>query len=520
MRVHNIQAKLKPLAKPSEVSPQPVTHHIQAGQRLWLGLCFVDLPIEVLTRTGESSGSIVVIDPQQGQPLVAAVNAVARKQGISPGMRANSVCAIVPDVTLLQRDQPLEATSLASLAAWCGQFTSHATLVEPGGLLLEIGASLRLFGGFEKLLAGLCDGLQALGFSSQVGTAPTPLAAWLLACSGAPSPVFDPAHLAGALANIPIELMGLPTKAVAKLRHTGVKCFADCYRLPRDGLTRRIGPAVLDILDRALGKRPDPREPYIAPAFFERSLALPEHVESSATLLLAIERLLLELSGILQAGACGIESLEIHLAHRQVPATRVMIGLAVPSRDPEQLLMLVRERLQHLELTIAVEYVGIRVRHFVVLAPSNQDLFGQLHPLQGNVYALIERLSARLGSEAIHSLSLRDDHRPELASVYVPPASSGQCQARFTDWVSEASAATRPCWLLPCPQPLALHKHHPQLRGDLNRVQGPERIESGWWDGNDIARDYFIAENEQGERFWIFKDRRHPQRWYLHGIFA
>ena len=317
-----------------------------------------------------------------------------------------------------------------------------------------------------------------------------------------------------------IETMGLPPKTVAKLRHTGVKVFGDCYRLPRDGLARRIGPMVLDILDRALGKRADPREPFIAPACFERSLSLPEHTESSATLLFAIRRLLLELSGILQASARGIECLEIHLAHRRVPATRLTIGLVAPSRDPEHLLMLVRERLEHLEITTAIEYVGIRARHFVALAPVNQDLYAQLHPPQGDVNTLIERLSARLGSRAIHGLSLRDEHRPELASYYASPAGSGREQPRFTDCVREESAATRPCWLLPCPRPLALRNGHPQLRGDLRRREGPERIESGWWDGNDVARDYFVAENGQGERFWIFKDLRNPRSWYLHGIFA
>ena len=47
---------------------------------------------------------------------------------------------------------------------------------------------------------------------------------------------------------------------------------------------------------------------------------------------------------------------------------------------------------------------------------------------------------------------------------------------------------------------------------------GPERIETGWWRGQDIHRDYYIVETDAGTRLWIF--RRHEDgRWFLHGSF-
>ena len=69
----------------------------------------------------------------------------------------------------------------------------------------------------------------------------------------------------------------------------------------------------------------------------------------------------------------------------------------------------------------------------------------------------------------------------------------------------------RPVWLLDAPLPLA---------SGLILEQGPERIESGWWDENGIDRDYYVARNEAGERFWIFRERKEPQRWFVHGLFA
>ena len=68
---------------------------------------------------------------------------------------------------------------------------------------------------------------------------------------------------------------------------------------------------------------------------------------------------------------------------------------------------------------------------------------------------------------------------------------------------------------------MALTTEHgePCYEGRLTLLEGPERIESGWWDGADITRDYFIACNTRGARYWIFQDLR-QRNWFLHGIYA
>jgi protein ImuB len=51
---------------------------------------------------------------------------------------------------------------------------------------------------------------------------------------------------------------------------------------------------------------------------------------------------------------------------------------------------------------------------------------------------------------------------------------------------------------------------------------GPERLETGWWDGREIARDYWIARTPAGARLWIFRERHQSglARWFLHGVFG
>jgi len=63
------------------------------------------------------------------------------------------------------------------------------------------------------------------------------------------------------------------------------------------------------------------------------------------------------------------------------------------------------------------------------------------------------------------------------------------------------------------PKPLPCHD------GSLKLTSGPERIESGWWDGGDVARDYYVAEDKSGAQLWVYCDRTSGE-WYVHGVFA
>ena len=71
------------------------------------------------------------------------------------------------------------------------------------------------------------------------------------------------------------------------------------------------------------------------------------------------------------------------------------------------------------------------------------------------------------------------------------------------------------------PVALLLRGHHPFYGSPLRLISGPERIESGWWDGALVLRDYFVAEGEEGACYWIYRERdAGSARWFLHGLFA
>jgi protein ImuB len=506
-------------------APRHDAQAVQAGARLWLALEFPALPISALGPVPPDAPPLAVSVHEGRIASLLGVDARARDAGVREGMSVTAATLICPSLQVRRHDPMCEAAALQGLAAWCGRYTSQVSLRPPRALVLEIGASLRLFGGLGSLLERMRDELRALGHAVVAGVAPTPAAARLLARAAVGTPVIMIERLAAALAGVPVTCMDLPPRVCADLHALGVYTFADCARLPRDGLNRRFGPQLLLLLDRALGRRADPQSWWTPPPVFQRRLDLAFESADRAVLLQAARCVLHELGGFLRARACAACALELQLAHRNAPATRVVLELVSPSRDPEQLLSLVAERVQRVPIAREVLYLGLRVDRLVPLAPQSGDLFahrasgaGAAVP-RGEADVLVQRLGARLGRDAVHALVRIADHRPEHASA--EPAWH-QCAVR--SGTAQGSPPALPCgmplWLLPQPRRLDGGTAAAMLDGALHMEQGPWRIESGWWDGQDVARDYYVARSTRGTRYWVFRERREPRHWFVHGIFA
>ncbi len=426
------------------------------------------------------------------------------------GLGVATACAIAPGLALKARSPAQENAALTEIAAWAGQFTPQLSLDPPAGVLLEVAASLRLFGGSAALLRRIDAGLAELGFRAVAAAAPTPLAARLAARAGQ-AIVIDATQLAAALAPLPVALLDLDPAVAETLAAIGAASLGDCLRLPRAGLARRCGPELLRRLDQALGREPDPRPRYEAPPRFAARLELGWPAEGSEPILFAARRLLAGLAGFLAARQAGLESFAIDLEHGQRPPTRLLIGLAGRSRDEARLLGLLRERLARLVLEAPVVAVGLAADRVEALAGSSRKLFDDGRGGRESCARLLESLRARLGGEAVSGVRAVPAHRPEFAWEAAEPGARQR---------AEALCGRRPLWLLEPPQALSAGEALPRLDGPLALLAGPERIESGWWDGRDCARDYYLASGTDNQLLWLFRDRRPPHGWYLHGLFA
>jgi protein ImuB len=134
--------------------------------------------------------------------------------------------------------------------------------------------------------------------------------------------------------------------------------------------------------------------------------------------------------------------------------------------------------------------------------------------------ALIEHLRARLGAGAVYGITGVSEHRPENAWRVAEPALAPVVSQVAAGGSSVGAPFHRPLWLLHAPQELDSQRGRPRHGGELRLLAGPERIESGWWDGTDVQRDYYVASNTHGARLWIYREYNASRRWFLHGIFG
>jgi protein ImuB len=476
---------------------------------LWIAIHLPEIALQRFLRGSVSPEALAV---SEGRVVVAA-NEAAQKLGVRSGMGIATACAVAPDLVLKPRNAEQEAMALREIAVWAGQFTAQINLDPPTGVLLEVGASLRLFGGIAALKRRIDDGLAGIGYAAVTACAPTPLAARMLAKAGRNS-VVDIDGLTAAIAPLPVQLLDVSRDVAETLTAIGARRIGDCLALPRDGLARRCGPELLRQLDRALGRLPDPRRWFEAPATFSSRIELGWPAESTEPILFVGKRLLAGLAGFLRGRQAGIECFVLTLEHEHRPSTVLVVELASRSRDEARFVNVLRERLAHLTQNgldapvIAVTLSAEQIHNAVV---ANRSLFDDARDSREPCARLLENLRARLGDAAVTGVRAIPAHRPEFAWETAEPGAKQR---------AETLCGNRPLWLLEPPQALPERNALPQWDGPVALLSGPERIESGWWDGQDCSRDYYLASGPQHELLWLFRERRSPQGWYLHGLFA
>ena len=476
---------------------------------LWLALYFPQLPLEVFTRGRQQAGSMAIVEPAGGRDQVSRCNGAAQVFGIRPGMALPAALALHAELVLYPRDRDRELQALHELALWAYQFSPRITF-EPSLLLLEVGASQRLFGGLAPLLQTVQREAMQVGYTLQHALAPTPTAAGLLArqCPGCRvserddlSAVIRPLPLTGLTRNPGVRNLG---------RHIGCDTIGELLDLPRPELTRRTGPDLSLLLDRLLGAAPDPRPEWQPPRHFGQTIELSGEIGHTTALVFPARRLMVALCGFLRGHGGGAQRLQWQLSHADLAPTSFGLGLLDPSRDPDHMLEVFRERIERVSLPAPVRAITLWVDDWLSFEEHSLGLFGRA---DDNDRALLERLSNRLGGQHVRGLRCLADHRPERAWCLCAPDENGEMP------LSSPHAVSQPPWLLAQPRPLQVRDDVPQYGGALRLEDLPQRIEAGWWDGFDITRDYFIAHSRAGERLWVFRDRR-AGGWYLHGLFV
>lgn len=472
------------------------------------------------------------------------MSATAEYNGIRIGMRHGGVAMLCPDATVFYRAPDKEQNTLNDIALAMLQYTPEVALCPEHSLVMDVTASLKLFRGPRSLCQLVRDNIHALGFTVQLAMAPTAFGAWLLArsisahpasashASGQPAParhrlrrVLSMGSLAKRLDVLPCSLMPAVRAHRDWLDGIGCATLGDLRRLPQAGLQRRSGKDVIASLGRAYGHAPELHEWIKAPPEFSGRLELPSRIEHAEGLIFAARRLLLQLTGWLVARQLAVSRFVLVLEHERgrcaVAPTEVEIVLAEAAWQEAHLLLLMKERLERLTLKSHVIALRLTAQEMVPMLPPTASLFPEPGGTPADFNRLLDRLTARLGNQAVLIPAPLEDHRPEVCNEWMPAAASASSRRTISGAASLPQCCERPFWMLAQPIDLLMRDHRPFYGSPLKLVSGPERIECGWWDGSLAVRDYFIAQGAEGTEYWLFRERVGQEwRWFLHGLFA
>lgn len=500
-------------------------------------------------------------------------DANAGAAGILPGMAIADVRALLPDLIVRPADPAGDEAALARLADWCGRYTPWAAVDGAlansdnandaisgigEGIWLDITGCAHLAGGEAALLDDLAHRIARFGFDVQAGLADTPGAAWaaarFIAASDRPA-ILAPGSQRSALEKLPVAALRLDAATVTELDRLGLRRIGDLYPMPRAALVRRFGPAVGQRLDQAIGRLEEPISPRRpAPRHIVR-FSFAEPVVDEAAILAALTRLAPALCRGLEAEGLGARRLTIALYRVDGTVRELTVGTARPGREPAALLRLFAPQLETVDAGFGIETVTLAasvaeplsalqivIGRAMLSAPavtSSETPSAALPtppsatpttPTPASTSALdhlFDSLGNRLGFDALNRLAPRDSHAPERAQLRVPVERA----AAMPSWWRERP---RPLRLLAEPVPLPVTEDAggaPFALRDRRRLrriavaEGPERIEPEWWrppaEGDRPARDYWRVEDEEGGRFWLYRERSGSEpRWFLHGLFA
>jgi protein ImuB len=501
--------------------------------------------------------------------VISAVSRAAAERGACAGARLTDARALDPGLIAIPADPAGDKALAERLARWAARWSPLVEVDGGNGLRLDITGIAHLFGGEAALIKDVRTRFAALGLTSRVAIAPTPGAAWALAHYG-PSPLAgeggarraavggrgngrratsplsplafgespSPARregLAALLAPLPAAALRLPAETVRTLERLGLKTIGALAAVPRRALARRFREAanVLDALDRALGRKPEPlvATPCEPPPRSLLRLEEPATYPEAASQ--ALERLIPELVAQLERRHLGARRLA--LTGFRVDGSIAVAGIAtsIPSREPKHLHRLLADKVAALDPGFGFDGFALEADWTEALGAS-QDSLVEEPSGTGDIARLIDRLSVKLGPERVRRPKAQESHLPELASGW-RSALEGRPSPQPP---AECGRGGRPERLLDRPEAIAVIYATPEgvprrfvwrrAVHDIARVEGPERIAPEWWRAPSKARlrDYYRVEDSQGRRYWIYREgvigdgRGGAPAWYLHGLFG
>ncbi len=479
-------------------------------------------------------------------------NQAAQTAGIHPGLRFTDARATLPDLVSEEIDRESDIKALMALAAWMVRFSPLVGVDGRDGLFLETTGCDHLFGGETGMAKELSQRLTQAGYDHRMAFAGTLGAAWALAHADAerdkPAILTSGDERAG-LAGLPPRALRLSDAALTLLRRFGLTRIGQLYEIDRKALTRRFNSrqaadAVMLRLDQALGLRSEPFTPLRSPPDYSTTLPCPEPLTDGTGISAGLARLTQQLCAHLSARGVGAQSFLFQAFRSDGEVSAIRVNAARPVRMPEHVLRLFGEKTDNFDPGFGVDLLILEAFRTGEMTAGSRPLAGELAKSDIDEEALAtlaDRINARLG-EGMVTLTLPQARHLVQAAERTTP---------FTGQDLEGVAlpcgfpGLRPVRLFEQPERVDVIAEVPDgppqrfvWRRKIRRViraDGPERIAPEWWTylpapaGETSVlprtRDYYRVEDEDGRRYWVFRDglygdgRGESPGWFVQGLF-
>jgi protein ImuB len=486
----------------------------------------MDVRVRRLGDSAPLDKPVVIANLEDQHRIVLAVNAIAAEDGLTPGLALAHARAVQPNLVALPAQPVEDARALERLAAWCLRYSPLVSPCPPDSIWIDATGAAHLFGGEEQMLKTIQGAMAAHGLTARVAMAATPGAAWALAH-------FSPRSIC--VSTAPADLNPLPATALRlnldtarSLWRVGLKTVADIRRVPRATLPRRFGKELLARLDQALGHAPEAIEAVLPPLAKRKRVTFAEPIGTAEDLKRVIDLLAGPLCADLEKSQEGARKLDLLFTRTDNRVETIRLALARPSRNPLHFAKLLADKIETVDPGFGIEAAVLTAWKVEPLTPQQSDMESGVADGE-DISDLVDTLANQVGTRNVYRISSHASDIPERAERRADPVACATAS-----WPANLP---RPVRLFASPEPvevMALMPDYPPAkftwRGEarlIKRADGPERVFGEWWqDPKEVAevRDYFRVEDEQGERFWLFRDGRltaeKTYRWYLHGVFA
>lgn len=463
-----------------------------------------------------------------GRIVVTAATALAQSHGVHIGMPVADAKAIIRDIQVFDERPQLSTRLLKALGEWCIRYTPTVALDHPDGIILDISGCPHLWGGERAYLHEIVTRLRGHGYDVRSAIADTPGAAWAISRFGQDSSIIKSGEQTTALLGLPPAALRLAPEVISRLHKLGFRTIGSFITMQQSALRRRFGQHLLIRLGQALGRSDEYIEPLQLTEPYQERLPCLEPIRTKAGIEIAVSRLLQSLCVRLKRKGKGLRTAVLKCYRVDGKIQQIDIGTNRASCHESHLLKLFDLKIPSIEPALGIEL-------FVLEAPKVEDAqalqekiwAGKTDLGDNSVSELLDKLASKVGNASIHRY-LPDEHYWPERSYRIASSLDEKTSVR---WCTERRRPTR---LLSTPEAIEVTAPIPDYPPMMfkykdkthliRKADGPERIESEWWLEKSEHRDYYYVEDEEGNRYWLFRLGHYSgdqsKKWFIHGFFA